>query len=302
MNSHLIAASMPYLRHFHAIAENRNLRRAAQRLHLSAPAVTHALGQLERLLGVSLCVRTRSAFALTTEGRDLYEATKLIFSEMARFSDRLSGAQQSGGHLLIGVNDDFVNPIYSNAIEKLADRFPNAYLSIVILPSEEIIKRIQSADLDVGFGTFWEKSERLQFSKIGDDKLAYYISKKHPLFKQKTINRDDVNGMASVWIDSESRTKERIEREVFQAHKRYRLQIKAFTNNVGAAVSLLRTGKYIVPLPDNTVAIQNSEFRQIKISKGSRSIPEEIVYNPAVRGNAMKSYLVNLVETATGKK
>jgi DNA-binding transcriptional LysR family regulator len=302
MKSNQITTTLPYLRHFHAIAENRNLGRAARSLHLSAPAMTHALNQLEEVLETTLCVRSRSGFELTREGRDLYEATKLIFSEMAKFAEQLSGAHQTGGHLLIGVNDEFENPIYKTTLSKITERFPSAYLSIVVLPSEEIIKRLHSAELDIGFGIFWEKSERLHFSKIGEERLIYYISKKHSLFNHKTINRETVQGMASVWIDNESKTKSRIEREVFQAHAGYRLQVKAFTNNVGAAVELLKTGKYIVPLPDNTVAVQTSEFRQIKISKGPRVIPENFVYNPGVRGNTMKNFAIDLIEKEIRKK
>jgi LysR family hca operon transcriptional activator len=302
MNQQQIGTALPYLRHFHAIAENRNLRRAAEKLHLSAPAMTHALNQLEKCVGVTLCVRSRSGFELTVEGRDLFEATKLIFSEMTKFTEQLSGAQETGGHILVGVNDEFENGIYTDAIEKLTDRFPGAYLSIVVLPSEEIIKRLHAGDLDLGFGIFWEKSERLRFLKIGEEKLTYFISKKHPLFKQRTVTRDSVHGMASVWIDNESRTKARIEREVFQGQKGYRLRINAFTNNIGSAVKLLRTGKYIVPLPDNAIAVQSGEFRQIKISKGPRVIPENFVYNPGVRGNIMKSYIIEFIEKTLAKR
>jgi len=302
MNESQIGVALPYLRHFHAIAENRNLRRAAESLHLSAPAITHALNQLEECLGVTLCVRSRSGFELTVEGRDLYEATKLIFAEMTRFSERLSGAQETGGHLVVGANDEFENVIYKEALEILTERFPSAYLSILVLPSEEIIKRLHAGDLDVGFGIFWDKSERLRFQKIGEERLTYFISKKHPLFKQKTVCRDSVQGMSSVWIDNESRTKARIEREVFHAHRSYRLRVKAFTNNVGAAVSLLRSGKYIVPLPGNSIAAKTNEFREIKISKGPRVIPEDFVFNPDVRGNIMKSYLVEFIEMKLAKK
>lgn len=302
MNSAQMTSILPYLRHFHAIAMNRNLRRAAISLHLSAPAITHALNHLEELLGVTLCVRSRSGFELTVEGRDLFEATQLIFAEMTKFTERLSGTRETGGHLLIGVIDDFENRHYTNLIAKIANHFPTAFLSIVVLPSEEIIKRLHTGDLDVGFGIFWAKSERLHFSKIGEERLTYYISNKHPLFKHRTVDRESIHGMASVWIDNESRTKTEIEREVYQAHEGYRLQVKAFTNNVGAAIKLLRTGKYIVPLPDSTAAVQTNEFRQIKISKGPRVIPEEFVYNPAVRGNAMKRFAVDLIEKEIAKK
>lgn len=296
INPHQIATTLPYLRHFHAIAEKRNLGRAAQSLHLSAPAMTHALNQLEEILETTLCVRSRSGFELTVEGRDLYEATKLIFMEIHRFSERLLGAHQTGGHLLIGVIDEFENLLYKSTIAKITERFPCANLSIVVLPSEEIIKRLLAGDLDVGFGVFWDKSDHLQFTKIGEERLVYYISKKHVLFHQKTINRESVEGMASVWIDNESKTKSRIEREIYQAHAGYRLHITAFTNNVGAAVELLKTGKYIVPLPDNTPDVQTNEFRQIKISKAPRVIPEYFVHNPAVRGNAMKNFVMGVLE------
>ncbi|MFN8945737.1 MAG: hypothetical protein ACK5WZ_14060 [Pseudobdellovibrionaceae bacterium] len=60
--------------------------------------------------------------------------------------------------------------------------------------------------------------------------------------------------------------------------------------------------KYIVPLPDNTAGVQDHEFRQIKISKGPRVIPESFVYNTAVRGNTMKSFAIDFIDREVRKK
>ena len=53
---------------FVAIAQERNLRRAAERLHLSQPAVSKTLGELEALAGVQLVERGRQGARLTAAG------------------------------------------------------------------------------------------------------------------------------------------------------------------------------------------------------------------------------------------
>ena len=283
---------LPYLRHFHAIAQNRNLRRAAEQLHLSPPAITHALNQLEETLNTTLCVRSRSTFELTADGLELFEATKQIFAEVIKFSARITGTKETGGHLFIGVIDGFENSKYRKALKEITHRFPGAYLSIVVLPAEEIIRRILQGDLDIGFGIFWDKSERITFIKIGQERLAYYISDKHVLFKQKTITKDTVKGMKSVWIDNESKTKSSIEQEIYKPRESYRLQIRAFTNNIGEGIKLLKTGKYIVPLPDNTFSPNDKEFRKLEISRGPKVIDEYACYNPSTRGTQIRNLVI----------
>jgi LysR family hca operon transcriptional activator len=293
MNESTLLSILPYLRYFQAIARHRNLRRAAEALHLSPSAVTQALKQLEDCLGLTLCVRSRKEFQLTPEGERLLEATELAFHEISRFADSVSQRKKTGGHLCLGIIDGFSNPYYRRVLNKLVTQFPDAYLSIMVFPSEEIIRRLLSGDLDGGFGIFSERDSNLVYEKIGEERLGYFISSEHVLGRQRAITKETVRGHSSVWIDNESKTKTEIEREVFKERPHQALRIRAFTNNEGVARQLLETGKYIVPLPNTTMVNQPSpKIRELKISKGPRVLDQEFVYNPKVSGNVLRDFVI----------
>ncbi|MCH2241276.1 MAG: LysR family transcriptional regulator, partial [Aquabacterium sp.] len=60
-------------RQFLAVAEALHFGRAAERLHMTQPALTLAIQQLERHVGVPLLARTRRSVALTEAGAALLE-------------------------------------------------------------------------------------------------------------------------------------------------------------------------------------------------------------------------------------
>jgi DNA-binding transcriptional LysR family regulator len=67
------------LRYFVAVAEERGFRRAAQRLHVSQPAVSQQVRKLEEDLGVQLIERTPRRVALTPAGEAfLVEARRIL--------------------------------------------------------------------------------------------------------------------------------------------------------------------------------------------------------------------------------
>jgi LysR family transcriptional activator of nhaA len=79
-----------HLRYFWAIAQERSLTRAAQRLHVSQSALSIQLRKLEERLGHPLFVRENKRLTLTEAGRIALEHAQVIF----RTGDELLGALQ----------------------------------------------------------------------------------------------------------------------------------------------------------------------------------------------------------------
>ncbi|MBF6094060.1 LysR family transcriptional regulator [Nocardia cyriacigeorgica] len=71
-----------HLRAFAALCEEANYTRAAARLHLSQPALTRTIQQLERILESRLIERSSRHFALTDEGRELRERARTILADV----------------------------------------------------------------------------------------------------------------------------------------------------------------------------------------------------------------------------
>lgn len=95
-----MTVELRHLRHFLAIANEGNLTRAAARLHLSQPALTRSLRQLEQHLGVRLADRSTHHLCLTDAGRSfrVRAATALAAVDAALDPDRLGTWPLRLGH------------------------------------------------------------------------------------------------------------------------------------------------------------------------------------------------------------
>src|SRR6202043_484859 len=86
--------ALPDLNTFFLVAEHLSFRAAAERLELSAPAVSHSIRQLEARLGVRLLNRTTRSVALTNAGVRLLERLRPAFDQISGALEELNEERQ----------------------------------------------------------------------------------------------------------------------------------------------------------------------------------------------------------------
>ncbi|MCK2241730.1 MULTISPECIES: LysR family transcriptional regulator [unclassified Crossiella] len=91
------------LRYFHAVAEDRNITRAAARLGIAQPPLSRAMRQLERRLGVALFDRTGPRLTLTEAGETLLKEATVVLGALDAAVRRTRRAAQSGRGLVVTV-------------------------------------------------------------------------------------------------------------------------------------------------------------------------------------------------------
>lgn len=290
----LNAINLNSLIHFHSIAKNRSLSSAAKELHLSAPAITHSLNNLEGSLKQKLCVRSRSGFQLTAAGVKLYEATQKIIAELDSYSISQHNEHEFSGILSIGILDNFENKLVEDVLRKVSQKYPKMKLSIQSYDSDTINQLLIDREIDVGFGTFSNRSPRLQYIKIGEEKLRYYISKSHPLWKKKTLTKDDLVGQKTTWLDNRNRSRSDLELHIFPENLKYKMRFFGFSNNLSAATHILMSGHAIVPLPENygDSLSKTHPIRKIEIDTQSKVLDEVFVFNPSNLSNPVASEVI----------
>lgn len=156
------------LYHFYVIARHRSLRIAAQELGLSAPAVTHSLGNLEDSLNEVLCIRSRSEFSLTTRGLKLFQTAQKVFEHLEDFTTNQNEDADFSGMLSIGILDHFEESYFISSLEKVIKKFPKIKLNIQAFDSDTINKMLLENELDLGLAVFSQQSPRLKYVKIGE--------------------------------------------------------------------------------------------------------------------------------------
>jgi len=282
------------LLHFHVIAKHRSLSQAAKELHLSAPAVTHSLNNLEGVLGGALCIRTRATFQLTQDGTKLFQLTQTIFKELEAFTTSYEDETQFDGTLNIGVLDHFENLRLQAALEKVVKAFPLLKLNIQSYDSETINKLLLEGEIELGFGVFSQRSPRLKYAKIGEENLRYYISNKHPLWKKKKVQKEDLFGQKTTWLDNQNRKRSDLENNIFVENLKYKMKFFAFSNNLSGALQILLSGHAIVPLPENYGATLEKlhPVKKIEVETKNRILDQIIVYHPSMTSSVAVKMLI----------
>jgi len=286
MRTELGAVKLDLLHTFHQIASHQSLKRAAKSLHLSPPAVTHALARLEAQLGRSLCVRGKAGFRLTDAGRRLFASTREIFGELGRTLAELGEGAPFRGVLGIGVLHDLVDPRIDRALGKLLRGSPEVRLHLRAADPEGLSRGVWSGELQLAIGIFWKRIDALAYRRVAAQKLQYFVSDGHPLWRRRRVTRADLAGQRVAWIEAGSRDAFELETEVFGAHPRYQMTVGAHANSLQGGLRILLAGNAVVPLPEHWVralpAGVRRRIRRLPAQTSAPSLPIEAVWDPRV--------------------
>lgn len=110
---------------FKGIVEAGGLTKASKILHLSQPALSKQLNQLEEIYEIKLAERSRKGFFLTEAGEKLYVSCKTILSEFEKSKELLQVFKKDPqGDLTLGTNIDLGLYLFLSHIPILKNQFP----------------------------------------------------------------------------------------------------------------------------------------------------------------------------------
>jgi len=178
-----------HLRYFVAVAEELNVGRAAQRLHISQPPLSRQIQQLEANLNVRLFRRERKRMHLTPVGRAFLDQARSLLEASDR-AVRVAQRAERGevGRLRIGFIDAITTGFLANALVRFRKERPDVEIELLELASLEQAEAMQSGRLDVGFVyTRPVDLSGLTFDLLVPGKLVAAVARSNALSKQARI-------------------------------------------------------------------------------------------------------------------
>src|SRR3984893_6662148 len=140
-----------HLRYFIAVAEELHFGRAAGRLHIAQPSLSHQIRNLERELGVKLLDRGTRHVNLTEAGRTYFEQANRIMRSVEDASLAARRTERGEiGHLAIGFLGLAALDTLPPLLRKVRTRYPHVALAFYEQSTEEQVRRIHDGSLDVG--------------------------------------------------------------------------------------------------------------------------------------------------------
>ncbi|HEY6862547.1 MAG TPA: LysR family transcriptional regulator [Burkholderiales bacterium] len=140
------------LRTFAAVADTGHITRAAEKLHLSQPAVSAHIKGLEEELGVRLFERNPGGMLLTRAGRDLRGQAEKVLAEVERL--RQLAATLKGdivGRLRVGTASDPEFVRVGEFLHRTVERYPLLELELHQEVSGAALQQVRTGDLDASF-------------------------------------------------------------------------------------------------------------------------------------------------------
>ena len=186
------------------IVECKGLASAQNMLNKSQSSVSASLGELEARLGLRLCNRGRSGFALTEAGRIVYEASHDLFDAVNRFSASTNAiSDATRGILRIGAVDAIATneqlPL-ANSLRRFKKHTKNVLVDFLNAGPEELEAQLLQGKRDIVLGPYFERYATLSYVPLYQERQSLYISKHHKLFNEggATANRQSLEGHAFV--------------------------------------------------------------------------------------------------------
>lgn len=177
------------LSHFLAVVETRNLRAAAESVHLSQPALSRSLKSLEDDLGILLLDRAYSRIEPTTYSTPVVTHIRKLVSEARALREavrRLKGLEE--GEIRIGFGPFAAAVALQQVAADLVSRYPKLALRIELANSPLLVELLQQDRLDLvvcDSRYLVEREDDMTVIPLRKQKIAFVAGRKNPLHRHE---------------------------------------------------------------------------------------------------------------------
>lgn len=226
---------------FIEVADSASFTRAAERLHLSQPAISKRLKGLEDQIGRRLFDRVGRSVLLTDAGTALLPYARRALQTLEdgrRALSQLSG--QVSGRLSIGTSHHIGLHRLPPVLKRYVTDYPDVDLDLHFMDSEDACQAVLAGKLEMGIVTLpLQPLTHLDSGVVWPDPLVVVIAPNHPLAGKHNVKIEDLAQHAAVLPDEDTYTHRIIRAE---------LQARGIAPRVRLATNYLETLKMLAAI------------------------------------------------------
>ena len=198
---------------FHAVAGTSSFTRAAEALHMTQPAVTHQVRQLEEELGTRLFDRANNRIALTEAGEEVraYASRILgLYADMQESVKALTGERT--GLVTLGASTTVAEYMLPELLGEFRRHFPEVRIRLRVANTDAVVAMVADSAIDLGVVEGAVEDGRLLVEECRRDELQVVVPPDHPLAARDTVTPADLLPWPILFREDGSGTRSVIER------------------------------------------------------------------------------------------
>jgi DNA-binding transcriptional LysR family regulator len=197
---------------FKTIMELGSFTRAAEKLHLSQPAVSKLIFLLERKCGFALFHRQKNGVIPTAEGQMLYSEVERVFLSVDSVSARARAIRQFDyGEIKLVTFPSLATRVLPPILAEFLTSRPALRVTMSSRNSWLLVDRVASQGVDVGFGMVASERPGVRFEKLCSMEAVCVLPPSHPLADRPVIRAEDLHGERFVAMVEEDRAQLQID-------------------------------------------------------------------------------------------
>lgn len=180
---------------FVALAEELHFHRAADRCHISQPAMSQQISKLEQELGAQLAIRTKRSVSLTRAGEVFLIEARKNLAQLERsvvLTQRTSRGEF--GHLTVGVTQPALYVAFPEIAREFSAQMPNVGLVVEEMTTSEQERALRDGIIDVGVLHPPLDDRTLAHEVIAEPSFSVVLPENHWLAKEPSIDLSDLAG------------------------------------------------------------------------------------------------------------
>ncbi|AOJ05332.1 MULTISPECIES: LysR family transcriptional regulator [Burkholderia] len=169
------------LRYFIAVAEEMNITRAAERLHMTQPPLSRQLQLIEDEIGLPLFERGARPLKLTDAGRVFYAQARRVLEQADELAPLTRRLAQAAERIVIGFVPSTLYGALPDVIRAFREAAPAVELSLNEMFTLEQLGALKGGRIDIGFGRLRFDDDQLVREVLVEERLIAALPDGHPL-------------------------------------------------------------------------------------------------------------------------
>ena len=194
---------------FHTVARLLSFTKAAETLHMTQPAVTFQIRQLEEHFNTRLFDRTHNRISLTAAGQRVFDYADrilLLYGEMDSRVRELTG--DVSGILIIGASTTIAEYLLPSLLGEFQTLYPDVNVRLSVSNSLGVVHMVENNSVDVGIVESPVTNKNLAVDVCWHDELMFICPPGHVFAKKATITPQEIVGLPFLCREEGSGTRE----------------------------------------------------------------------------------------------
>lgn len=173
---------------FQTVARLLSFTKAAEELHMTQPAVTFQVRQLEEQFNTRLFDRTHNRISLTEAGQRVYECANRIFelyAEMDNAVRELTG--DISGVLILGASSTIAEYMLPELLGDFKKEYPDVTIRLRVANTDGIVSMVENNAIDLGVVEAPVTNKNLVVEECRTDKMVLIVPPGHPLAREEVV-------------------------------------------------------------------------------------------------------------------